>query len=143
MTILRGAIYADHYGERDDRCTYVDQGVHRFAYALCAFTGNADANRRAAELHTPVRVVCDTFHDGELPECYGAIALDADNVTVTALKMAEDGGTPVIRLLESEGRDTDCTVTLFGKEIRAHLPHHAIRTLDEDGTELDFMEWKV
>lgn len=143
MTVLRGAIYADHFGERDDRCAFMDQGIHRFSYALCAFRGNADANRRAAQLHTPVRTVCDTFHDGDLPLIYGGISVDADNVTVTALKMAEDGDVSVLRLLECEGADTDCLVTLFGKPIEATLSHNAIRTVDENGKPLDFMEWEV
>ena len=40
MTIVRSPIFADHYGERDELCEYMDQGIQEFKYVLVPHLGD-------------------------------------------------------------------------------------------------------
>ena len=143
MTIQRGAIYADHYGQpyRDGHCHFMDRGPQYFSYTLFAYTTAADAHRRAAVLQAPLRAVNDTFHHGPLAERYEGVSGCADNVIVTAIKQAEDGEGTVIRYLETEGKSGESTLHLLDKTINAPTAPYAIKTVDEAGNALNFMEW--
>ena len=144
LTLLRGAIYADHYGQRyrDENCHYMDRGPQTFDYALFAYNGASDAHRRSAVLHAPLRPVNDTFHHGPLGECYEGISAPADNVIVTAIKKAEDSDALIIRCLESEGTSVDSKIELMGKDIPVRLSPYTLCTVDECGTPLNLMEWE-
>ena len=143
MTIQRGAIYADHSGQpyRDSHCHYMDRGPQYFSYTLFAYTTAADAHRRAAVLQAPLRAVNDTFHHGPLAERYEGVSGCADNVIVTAIKQAEDGEGTVIRYLETEGKSGESTLHLLDKTINTPTAPYAIKTVDEAGNALNFMEW--
>jgi len=143
MTVLRGAIFADHYGVRDDRCRYMDQGEHRFTYEIFPFRTVVDAQRRAEVLNMPLRAVNETFHRGPLPLTYRGFSSDAENLLVSAIKKSEDGTESILRVYEAEGKDTTATLELMGRKISASVPAFAIRTVDESGTPMNFMEWKT
>ena len=146
MTLSRSAIYADHYGfeTRDDRCRFMERGPQSFSYSIFPYTSANDANKRAALLNTPLRTVNASFHHGPLPEKFEGFSMDADNVTVTAIKCAEDADTrAIVRLLEAEGKETVAHMTLLGEHIEAKLTPYAIKTVNENGTALNFMEWEM
>ncbi len=146
LTVLRGAIIADHFaGEhRDEFCPYMDQGEHEFEYTVFPYKSVSDTVRRAAELNVKPECIAETFHKGSLPLEYSGISVDAENISVTAIKAHEDGNGTVVRLYETEGRDTDVTVTLFGKRFKLHVPHNSVVTavIAEGGTVnvTDFLE---
>ena len=142
MTILRGAVYADHYGERDDRCPYIDQGMHRFSYQIFPYRSASDAHRRAAVLNMPLRGLNSAFHHGPLGERFEGICNESPDVIVTAIKMAEDGEHAVVRVLETEGREGRFEMRLLDKSISHPVTPYSVKTLDEDGAELNFMEWE-
>ncbi len=142
MTILRGAVYADHFGTRDDRCTYIDQGNHRFAYQIFPYRSKSDAHRRAALLNTAPRCVTETFHHGPLGEKYEGCTCDSEDLILTAIKMAEDGDDVVVRVLEANGTNAKGTLRLLGKTISLSASPNAIKTVNENGAEMNFMEWK-
>lgn len=144
MTVLRGAIYADHYGQpyRDEVCHYMDRGPQTFDYSLFAYSGAPDAHRRAALLQAPLRAVNDTFHHGPLGECFEGMTPMTDNVIITAIKKAEDSDAMVVRCLEADGQHFDDVVKLMGREIPVRLTPYSIGTTDEDGTVLNLMEWE-
>ena len=145
MTLLRSAIYADHYGfeGRDDRCVQMDRGPQPFSYSIFPYRTVSDAHRRAALLNFPVRTLNTSFHHGPLPELFEGFSMNAENVRVTAIKMAEDGDSAILRLSEDEGKETNARMTLVGTPITASVSPHAIRTVREDGTLLDLIEWEV
>ncbi|MBO5224150.1 MAG: alpha-mannosidase [Clostridia bacterium] len=145
MTVLRGAIYADHYGfnERDDRCRFMDRGPQNFTYSLFAYTTDADAHRKAAVLHSPLRAVNETFHRGTLPERFEGFSGDLDGVIVTAIKQAEDGVGAIMRWIETEGTGKTVTFKFLGSEVKADVTPYAITTINENGERLNFMEWKL
>lgn len=51
-------------------------------------------------------------HQGELPSSSGFCTIDRPNVLLVTLKRAEDGRGFIVRLLETEGKGTEVTVTL-------------------------------
>ncbi|MBQ8551709.1 MAG: alpha-mannosidase [Clostridia bacterium] len=146
LTVLRSPIYADHYAgdNRDEFCEYMEQGIHSFEYTLFPYKTVADTVKRAAELNCKLEHVIETFHKGTLPCRFTGITLSAGNVIATAVKAHEDTGGTVIRLLETEERDTDVHVSLLGHEFDVHMPHGAVKTLivTEIGVkDTDFLEF--
>ena len=140
---LRSAIFADHYGMRDEFCEFMEQGESTFLYRIAPFTSLSAAERNAEELQHPPVAVQETFHKGTLPTSFEGISLSEQNVSVTALKKHRSGDGTVLRLYETEGKDTSVTVRLFGDTFTVYLPHDAVKTfLLKNGTvtETDFVE---
>ena len=145
LTVLRGTIYADHFGRehRDEFCPFMDQGEHEFTYTVFPYHSLSDTARRSAELNHKPEWVIDTFHKGALPLTYTGIAVDADNLCVTAIKAQEDGKGTVLRLYETEGRDTEAHITLLGTSFKVCVPHNSVKTvlISPNGTIVtDFLE---
>ena len=145
LTILRGAIYADHFGNRDEFCEYMEQGIHRFEYSIFPYASAADSERKASELNNKPQAVIETFHHGDLGTEFSAIDVSADNIIVTAIKKHEDSDAIVLRCYETEDIDTDVTIRVFDTTFSSHFGHSEVKTfITKDGTvcEADFMEWR-
>ena len=145
LTILRGAIYADHFGNRDEFCEYMEQGVHRFEYSLFPFESFADCEVKAEKLNNKPTVIVETFHKGALPCEFSGISLSESNIIPTSLKKSEDGDGLVLRCYEAENKDTSVRICLLGKEFETRFSHNEVKTFLIKGneiTETDFMEWK-
>jgi len=143
LTVLRSSLYADHYGERDEFCEFMEQGEHTFLYHISPVKGFAEAERAAEELCMPPVAVQETFHKGALPLSFEGMRLTGEGVSVTAVKQSEDGDGTVVRLLETNGRDTEATLSLFGQSYTLPLSHDTVKTLifTKDGLkETDFLE---
>lgn len=48
----------------------------------------------------------------------------------------------ILRLYELNGKDSTASITLFDKKISVSVPHNSLITVDENGEELNAMEWK-
>lgn len=145
LTVLRSALFADHYGVRDEFCQFQEQGEHFFTYRISPFTTFGESESAAKELQNPPTAIAETFHKGELPTHFSGISVSHSNISVTAIKMSEDGKEIVLRLYETDGRDTHATVRLFNREIVCDLPHNSIKTYlvtETSISEVDFMEWE-
>ena len=142
MTVLRGAIFADHFGIRDGRYVYMEQGIRRTTYTIFPYTTRTDAHRRAALLNFPARVANVSFHHGTLDERYEGISGDLDNITVSAIKKNEDSDSFVLRAFESEGETAQNKITLFDKTVDLTVTPYAISTVDENGNILNLVEWE-
>lgn len=59
-----------------------------------------------------VHAAVQGVNKGQLPLSSGYCELDMDNVVLLALKRAEDGNGFIVRVMETEGRDTEVTITL-------------------------------
>lgn len=143
MTILRTAVYADHYGVRDGRYHHMDQGPQTASYTIFPYAGKADAHRRAAVLNAPARAINASFHHGDLPEALCGIEGADGSLMISAIKKSEDTEGAILRAWECEGEQIDRTVTLLGKPVHLTLSPYAIGTADEDSNRLDFMEWPL
>jgi len=137
LTVANSSQYADHFGQkrRDNEAHFLDQGIQEFVCELVPHAGGWEdvappVQKRAYALNAENVVVAETFHKGALPLQYAGIAVDSDNVVVTALKPAYDGGGVVLRAYESAGRETACTIELpaLGRTVAATIPAHAVRT---------------
>ena len=102
-------------GSWEEQCAPVmtGSGVHEFTYALRFHNGEwraADPQRRAAELHLPVRAVrADFTTEGALPETHSFI--DIDGPALASAVYAE-GGQQIVRIYEHEGTGGAVTITL-------------------------------
>ena len=143
LTVLRSAIYADHFAERDEFCEYMEQGIHECSYMVYPYENNAKADMAAEELNFGLRSVMEGFHKGNLKERDNCFVCDNEHIVVTAVKQSEDDKGAVVRFYEANGVDTSVVMTLFGKEIRSEIKHHEIRTFKADGTskEINLVEW--
>ena len=148
LTVLRGAIYAEHVnGElakyRDEFCEYMDQGEHEFTYTIFPFISFSDSEKQAQMLNNAPTAMVETFHHGTLSTTYSGIHISEDNIIVTALKQHEDSDAFVLRCYEAENKKTTAKIKLFDTEFKAEFGANEIKTFVIDGktiTETDFLE---
>ncbi|HIW74953.1 MAG TPA: alpha-mannosidase [Firmicutes bacterium] len=114
LTLARSAVYADHFGERDDLVEYMDLGEQIFHYALMPHFQDdpAETVKTAALLNRMPEALMETHHAGALPPVYTGVRLNADNVLLAAWKAAEDGNGVILRLVEIAGKTAACRVEL-------------------------------
>jgi alpha-mannosidase len=142
MSILRTAIYADHFGIRDYLCEHMDMDVHEFNYSLYPFTDNATAERKAELLNFGLVTSLDTFHDGKLAEDYCGFECENSDVIFTAIKKSQDMENTVIRLYEANNNNSNVEFKLFGDKVSFDISHNQVKTFNEKGDELNMLEWK-
>lgn len=143
LTVLRSAIYADHFAQRDEHNVHMEQGIHEFTYSLYPACGNSGNERKAAQLNFGLRRVMGSFHKGSLPENQSCVSCDCENVMISAIKQGEDGNGTVLRLYELEGKDTAAQITMFDQKLSVSVPRNGLKTLDENGEEMNAMEWGI
>jgi alpha-mannosidase len=152
MTCANSVIYADHFGQRDDLCEFMDQGVQEFRYALLPHRGSwvdAGVVRRAVELNTEPVQVLETYHSGALAPSYEGIRIGAANIVASVLKRAEDGNAFVLRCYESAGTpvQTEISLAVVGRTWQAHFGTCEIKTflIPDDRSavvrEVNLLEW--
>ena len=129
FVLARSCYYADHYAERDGRMEMQDLGEQECRYILMPFDSDlAEIERRAEELNTVFPLIPETYHEGPLSQSGSFFASDAPNLTVTALKFAEDGDGLIVRFAETGGLAVSTTVTLLGTTFPVSCDPFGIRT---------------
>lgn len=141
LTVLRSAIYADHMGERDEFCRFMEQGIHEFSYSVFPYKSNTDAEQKAEELNFGLRTVMESFHGGTLPERNNCFESNSEHTVVTAVKQAEDSEDTVIRFYEADGAGEKVSVKLFDTEIETDIAHNEIKTFIAGDKETNLIEW--
>ena len=120
-----------------------DQGRHRFTYALMPHAGDlrsAGVIQAAEDLNAPLRAVFSDLPAGDLESL---IEVDTRQVTVEALKRAEDSDAVVVRLYEAWGRPCKARVTTTLPARRVVLCDLLERERGESSLELDFRPFQV
>ena len=110
LTLLRSATWPD---------AEADQGTQRFTYAIYPHTGEwkqALTVHRGYELNDPLKAQQVFSHTGTLPAQHSWGAVDNANVTLTAVKKAEDSDALVFRMYEWAGQAGD---------VKLHVPKGA------------------
>jgi len=136
ITALRSPIFADHYGARDDRCEFTQQGEWRFELAVLCGPDLIGIQREAHRLACPPERIMGTYHNGTLPEGGSGILIEADSVRLAALKPSEDNsGAYIIRLNEIQGRlcSSHIALPLAGASWMANFGPHEIKTFRIEG----------
>jgi alpha-mannosidase len=97
-----------------------DRGVQHFTYEIYPHAGSwksALTVHRGYELNTPLMAEQVFSHTGEMPATHSFAALDSPNVTLSAVKKAEDAHALVFRMYEWAGKAT---------EVKLHIPAGAL-----------------
>ncbi len=136
VSVLRSpgyAIHDPHPHNADEDMEYLDQGSQRFSYQLHPIVEARWRTRlaRAAELlNAPLVPHLESAHtacDAAGTRTYQGIELDAHNVLATVVKQAANGQGTIVRLYETEGRDTGFVLRMLGAEHRLFV--HASEVL--------------
>ena len=96
-----------------------DRGEQVFQYALYPHAGTwktAQTMHRGYELNYPISAVQVAAHSGSLPPEHSWISVENPNVTLTAVKKAEDSNALVFRLVEWAGQ---------ASQVKLHVPSGA------------------
>jgi alpha-mannosidase len=143
LTLVRSSIIAQGNGREVlndiESYEYTDQGYQTFRFRLMPHgekIGEKTMYQEAALVQEPILVLADSAHPGAVAErTDGFLHVDADNVVIPVMKKAEEGEALIVRLLETEGRDTECNLTVMEKTYHISIGHAEIKTLriDEDG----------
>lgn len=114
MMIARGCAYLDHYGQksRDGEMEFLDKGEQEFYYEIVPHREkiNSKLFRMSEVLNNPLQTHQETHHDGVLPQEYSSLEVSEDNIIVTSLKSSEDGDGYILRIVETDGKNTEATV---------------------------------
>lgn len=155
MTVLRSPVYAHHEPYEPDEnleYTHLDQGIQEFTYGLYPHGGsweNAATVKRAKQLNQKPITLFETYHDGPLPQSGSFLQVEADNVILSAMKLAEDGSNDLIlRLYESAKRKTKTSISIpsLGRVIETEFSPYEIKTLrvprdyKQEAAETDMLE---
>lgn len=151
MAVARGCGFADHYGVRDNRLQFQDQGEQFFNYVIMPHDVKdcAPIVKRASLLNQPPELIRETHHDGPLDTVFEGIRISAENCIAEVIKGAEDGQGTVVRLFETAGKRTKATIELplLNTTFSAEFNPQEIKTflIPNDGgepEEVNFLEIK-
>ncbi len=117
VTVANTSIFADHYGQdyRDADCRHMDMGEQEFRYAIVPHGGSwttKNLARRGEVFNQPLISIVETYHEGSLGATSEGIGALPENVSVGALKRAEDGMGHVLRLTETQGKSVQTQIDL-------------------------------
>lgn len=112
-TVVRSPIFGDHGGPRTDESDFTSQGRFDFNYVIMPTADDwCDVIKEGKLLNKGFTYILDTWHDGNLPAApYSAITIDVDNILVSTIKRSEDSSGTVIRLYETDGKETPFTAS--------------------------------
>ena len=85
---------------------WMDQGIQTFRLLLVPHVGNwqhSNMVRIAEEFIAPCVPIYQGIHRGTMPKSGSFLAIDAQNVIVSAVKHAENGEDLIIRCVETNG----------------------------------------
>ncbi len=117
LTLLRSPTWPD---------PDADQGPQHFTYAIYPHTGTwkqAQTVHRAYELNSPLTAQQVSPHTGTLPASHSFASVENPNVTLTAIKKAEDSDALVFRMYEWAGTPTD---------VKLHIPPGALYSVESN-----------
>jgi alpha-mannosidase len=115
LTLLRSATWPDEVA---------DKGRQQFRYALYPHAGTwkqALTVRRGYELNDPLKAEQVFSHTGTLPAEHSWASIENPNVTLTAIKKAEDADALIFRMYEWAGTATD---------VKLHIPPGATYAIE-------------
>ncbi len=107
LTLLRSPLWPD---------PMADRGKHKFSYGLYPHKGDwkeADTVLRGYEFNYPLQAFITDSHPGDLPPSFTFFKTSPSNIILVTVKKAEDRESLILRLYESEGKETEALVEFF------------------------------
>jgi alpha-mannosidase len=90
-------------------------GHHEIRLAILPHDGGCSistASRLGASFNQPMLVAGTDLHEGELPSTTGFVEVLTPNVMAASVKKAEDSDAVVLRLYETDGKDTEARIDI-------------------------------
>ena len=106
LTLLRSPVSPD---------PNADRGRQQFSYSLYPHAGNwkqALTVRRGYDFNYPLTAMQVEAHPGMMPARHSFVAVAAENVTLTAVKKAEDSNALIFHMYEWAGKAGDVDITI-------------------------------
>jgi alpha-mannosidase len=116
ISIVRSPVYAHHEPKElvpEREYEWMDQGIQTFRLLLVPHGESweeANIPRIAEEFMTAPIPIYQGIHPGTLPTSGSFLDMDAPNVTVSAIKEAEEGDDLIIRMVETLGKEAAATL---------------------------------
>lgn len=137
ISVARAAVYAHHNPrklEMQPEHIWMDQGIHTFRMLLAPHNKSWKENgtvRMAEELVERPVVIYQGIHGGTLPKSGSFLSVDAPNIVMPAIKLAENNDDLVVRCVETSGLQTAATMKLnfINREWKAIFQPNEIKTL--------------
>jgi alpha-mannosidase len=133
LTLLRSPLSPD---------PMADRGRHVFSYSLYPHKGDwkeADTVQKGYEFNTPLFAFFDESHSGQLPPSFSFFKAEPSNIILVTVKKAEDRDSVILRLYESEGQETEASISFFQipkKTYELDLMEKRIKSLSAKDMEL-------
>ncbi len=132
QTVVRSPIFGDHGRERTSESEYTAQGVTEFCYELMPTGDNWSEIIEAGKvLNKGLTNILDTWHEGHLNnDMLAGLSLSASNVIVSAVKRSEDNTGTILRIYETEGKETEFTASgcVLPCELKASISPWCVQT---------------
>jgi len=118
ISIARSAVYAHHNPRVIDMTAehhWMDQGIQTFRMLLIPHQDTwqeSNIARISEEFSASSIVIYQGIHGGEMPKSGSFLAVDVQNVIVSAVKQSETGEDIIIRCIETSGQPTTATLDL-------------------------------
>jgi alpha-mannosidase len=109
ITVLHSTAWSHHNPEvvqPTDNVRWMEQGLHEFKYALLPHNGDWQQARiahRAAAFLEPLQTALTTNHAGAWPTAQSFLTDTPGSAAITAIKMAEDQSSVIIRCVDLSG----------------------------------------
>ena len=145
ITVLRSPVYGDlRLGALRDRDHDVmEQGETSGRIRVMLGEKERLPCNEAMRMNNRPIVICESNHDGKLPQTNSFASLKAEGAVLSVVKYAEDGDGIILRIVDHSGKQQDAVLSLLGKEHAVHLGAYEIKTLKTDGRtvwETDLLE---
>jgi alpha-mannosidase len=140
QTVVRSPIFGDHGRSRTSESDYTAQGKTDFQYAIMPISGSWSQVVKAGRvLNKGLTNILDTWHEGHLDhDAISGLSVTVPNVVVSAVKRSEDHTGTVLRLYETDGKETDFTASgcALPCALNGHIAPWAVQTwYCKDGSE--------
>lgn len=160
ITVARSAIYAQgdspNWYNEDETYQYTDLGMQTFWLILKPHgkrMAEHELYRLADQINGGYEYLADSAHPAENggstvadTKIFSMFYTDAENIRCVAIKKAEDGEGYIIRLLETDGKDTEAEYEFLGEKKLLKIGHNEVATyfISKDGKqikEVNLIEW--
>jgi alpha-mannosidase len=118
ISIARSSVYAHHNPRVLDMKAehlWMDQGIQTFRMLLVPHEDTwkkKNISRIAEEFIAPPIAIYQGIHSGSMPKTGSLLAVDAQNIIVSAIKLSETGEDIIFRCIETSGLTSSATLDL-------------------------------
>lgn len=141
--VLQPILLASRHSCHWEGLPYTQEGDHHFHFSLTSHApGWENGYRFGRQTNEPLRAVFrPVARQAELPASLSFFSTDADNLLISTIKKSEDNDALILRIYDTEGKDTEAKVrTFFRLNSAAHTniieEHMQPISASEDGVSI-------